>query len=112
MKINTVPVEAYRQAGNTTVRRPHTEQGEPTAAGKSNRPDTITLPGANSAEAQSLKLNLSPSALSSVLSSEEKNMLVKHFARFGDGGQEAPTYGTDAKPSESQLTGLAVDLRG
>lgn len=108
MKINTVPVEAYRQAGNQTIKKNDAakEQSDP------GRIQNITLPGINDAEAGSIKAPASPSLLSSVLTPDEKTMLVGHFARFGDSHESSQIYSTDARVRAGAIIGIKLDVKG
>jgi hypothetical protein len=111
VRINTVPVEAYRQASSQNLKKnePAAEQAD---AKRSASLEKIILPGVNGAEAESLKIPSSPSMLEGVLSSEEKALLVRHFARFGDSQESSQIYGTNARVRAGALTGMKLDVKG
>ncbi|MCK5127145.1 MAG: hypothetical protein KAR42_12900 [candidate division Zixibacteria bacterium] len=111
MKINTTPVEAYRQSGNQTLRKSPGAQPE-LDLNKAADKDKITIPGSGDNNVGSVHVAKSPSILSSVLSSDEKQMLTKHFARYGDAPESTRVYGTDARTHASGMTGMKVDLTG
>jgi len=110
--IKAVPVEAYRQANNYSAAKSETGKKEELDPKKASRSDKITLPGVNDAQVGSIKLEKPPSLLSGVLSSEERDLLVKYFARFGDTPESSQIYGTDARTSKTPATGFKVDLKG
>ncbi len=109
MRINTAPVEAYRQAGHQTLKKNNQADFD---LNKAAQGETITLPGSNESESAAIRAAKSPSILSGVLSSEEKSMLVKHFSMYGDSPESTKIYSTDARTGASGLTGLKVDLTG
>jgi hypothetical protein len=111
LKINTVPVEAYRQASNQTIKKNQSAE-EQAKSGQGAKTKTITLPGLTDAEAVSIKAPASPSLLEGVLSTEEKTALVKHFARFGDSQDSSQIYGTNARTTDGAQTGIRLDVRG
>ena len=111
MRIDTSPVEAYRQAGNQSLKKNPDTQPE-FDLNKAVQTDKITLPGSNHSNTEAIRLSKSPSLLSSVLSSEEKTMLTRYFSRYGDSPESTRIYGTDARTGASGLTGLKVDLTG
>lgn len=107
MRINTVPVEAYRQASKQS-----STKNEAAAKDDLSQAQKITLPGMNDADAGSIKAPQAPSLLSGVLSSEETTMLVKHFARLGDSQESSQMYGTDARVRAGAQTGIKLDVKG
>jgi hypothetical protein len=111
VRINTVPVEACRQANEQTTRKNQAtdEQSRPGRPAKTGK---IILPGINDAEAGSVKVAVSPSLLSGVLSADEKLMLVRNFGRFGDSAQSSQIYSTDARIEAGAITGLKLDVKG
>jgi hypothetical protein len=111
VRINTVPVEAYRQAGSQNLKKNDSAAEQPDAKRASSL-EKIILPGVNGAEAASLKVPASPSMLDGVLSSEEKTLLVRHFARFGDSLESTQIYGTNARVRAGALTGMKLDVKG
>jgi hypothetical protein len=108
VKINAVPIEAYRQTAGAATRHEATA-GEQAGAERPDRPETVTISNKNDAAAPRVRATVSPSLLEGVLSVEEKNELIRHFARFGDAGQEARLYGAGSR-TESASTGIRVDL--
>ena len=112
MKITSVPIEAYRQAGDVAARKAEVGNRSADAAKESSKPNSITLPGKVAGEVDSLKIHQSPALLQGVLSPEEKNVLIQYFARFGDSMQSTQLYNPGAKISQSAQTGLKVDFKG
>lgn len=112
MRINTVPVEAYRQTNNLATRK--SEAGDKGSIDTRNASDTKTviLPGNNQVEVGTLKAQRSPSLLQGILSAEEKDMLSTYFARFGDSADSSGIYAPNAQEGESAITGSKVDLKG
>ena len=112
MRINTVPVEAYRQTNNLATRK--NEAGDKSSVNTRNASDlkTVTLPGNNQVEVSTLKAQRSPSLLQGVLSAEEKDMLSMYFARFGDSAGSSGIYDPNAQPGALAITGSKVDLKG
>lgn len=110
MKINAVPIEAYRQAAGIGVSKNETPAQEQTGARRPDRSEKVTISNKSDAAAPSVQAPSSPSLLEGVLSVEEKNELIRHFARFGDAGQESQLYGTGSR-SESANTGIRVDVK-
>jgi hypothetical protein len=108
MKINSVPIEVYRQIGNQTPRKAETGPGPGLDTKPTGRADAVTVPGRPAAAVAPA----SPSLLSGVLSGEEKEMLTAFFARFGDAPDQARTYGVDARTAHPPLTGLRLDVKG
>lgn len=111
MRINTVPVEAYRQVTNQGAENQKASQEkfdlEKTLAG-----DRITLPGMTEAEVAGIRAQKSPSLLQGVLTPEEKSTLVKYFARLGDAEESTHLYDPGARAQRSAVTGAKLDVRG
>jgi hypothetical protein len=112
VKVNTVPIEAYRQAGGQVSPHNRAASKEQFPLGTTPRPDRITLPQNPDAVAGSVKASVSPSLLSEVLTYDEKATLVKYFARFGDSPASAPVYGADSEAKASVMLGARVDVKG
>jgi hypothetical protein len=110
--IKAVPVEAYRQANDYSATKSEAGKKEKLDPKKTSQSDRITLPGVNDAQVASIKLEKPQSLLSGILSSEERDLLVKYFARFGDAPESSQIYGTDAWATSASETGLKVDLKG
>ena len=111
MNINPLGVEAYRQAGDVTVKKGDSRKAASEAA-RSSTNGQVTLPGHSSADIGAVQAQASPSVLTNILSTEEKDLLIKNFARFGDKPAEASIYGTAAKTTASVVTGAKVDITG
>ena len=107
MKINPVGVEAYRKAGaaNSHERQAAIDASQVQAQAN------IILPGTGT-DIGSVRAQMSPSILGNALSLDEKELLTKFFARFGDKPAEPPVYGTRAQAKSQTITGLKVDLKG
>jgi len=112
VRINTVPVEAYRQANNLSAKKSEVGNKDSVDTQNASEVKTVTLPGNNQVEVSSLKIQRSPSLLQGVLSAEEKDMLSKYFARFGDSADSSGIYDPSAQESEVAITGSKVDLKG
>jgi len=110
VKINTVPVEAYRQIGKTEAGKNRSPQ-EKFDLNRSGSSEKITLPGTNDARAEGVRAKEAPSLLEGVLSPDEKDALVKHFARFGDNGNESPIYERGRQPGRQVGTGIRLDVK-
>ncbi len=112
MKINSTPVDAYRINSGQI---PAQKQPEPSSNAGSNQVaglKKISLPGRANNRPAAVKLDRGPSLLGNILSSDERDLLVKHFARFGDAPDSTNLYGTDARERDSIETGMRVDLKG
>ncbi len=107
MKINPVGVEAYRKANAANS---HDRQNAVDAS-RAKSETSITLPGAG-VDVGSIRVPSAQSILASALSSDEKVLLTKFFARFGDKPEDPPVYGTRAQTKSQTRTGLKVDLKG
>jgi hypothetical protein len=112
VNVRTLPVEAYRQTNEQPVKKDGAVKKESIETGRSSPSDKITLPGKADVEAASLRLDKSPSLLSQVLSSEERDLLVKYFARYGDAPEDSQIYEPGARTKSAPLIGTRVDLRG
>jgi len=110
VKINAVPIEAYRQTAGTRTKREEASAQEQTGAERPNRQGKVSIPGNGDAVAPSVRARVSPSLLEGVLSPEEKTELIRHFARFGDSRQESHIYGAGSG-RDSGGTGIKVDLK-
>jgi hypothetical protein len=109
MKITALPIDVYRQAGafpagrNDAVVTPD--------AGGAQKAGAITLPGNTETKAGAVAAQRGSSPFAGVLSGEEKNLLVKYFARFGDDAPSAPAYGADSRSSQVTFTGINLDVK-
>ncbi|MCP4567863.1 MAG: hypothetical protein GY841_09825 [FCB group bacterium] len=112
MKIASVPLEAYRQAGDVNARKANAGHRNADAAKTASQSKSITLPGKVSGETDNLKVHHSPALLRSVLSTDEKDTLVQYFARFGDSSQTSQLYDPNARVGRTALTGQKVDFKG
>ena len=110
MKVNPLGVEAYRQAGAMT-RKGDGHQAVSDSA-QPVKHIQVTRPGGAGPEINAVQSKTSPSLLTGILSSEEKDLLVKHFARFGDKAADGPIYSTSVKTNMPVITGLKVDVKG
>ena len=111
MRINTIPVEAYRRANESAAGKNQAAE-EKSEIRKAPQTQKIFLPGVNTADAGSIKAPSSPSMLNGVLSSEEKTLLIRHFARFGDTPESSQIYSTDAQVRAGAMTGIKLDVKG
>jgi hypothetical protein len=112
VKINTSPVEAYRQVGNLTENKKNIGHKDELSTDRTSGQENITLPASRQTEAESIKVVKSPSLLRGVLSSEEEDTLFRYFARFGDSQESSQIYSTDARAKNQTATGIRVDLKG
>lgn len=111
MRISTVPIEAYRQATTAAAEKDRAASQETTDPKQTVVVEKIFLPGINDADAGSVRVTSAPSFLGSVLTGEEQDMLVRHFARFGDSLDRPPVYGHGARSSSQAGTGIKVDVK-
>lgn len=108
MKITALPIDVYRQAGAfSTDKR---DAAASTAAGTPKN-GTVTVPGNAVTGAGAVAAGRGPSPFSGVLSSEEKGLLMKYFARFGDETPAAPAYGGDSRGAQTAFTGGNLDVK-
>lgn len=112
MKINATPVDAYRKNGAQIPVQKQQELNLGADTKQVSDLKKITLPDRSLNRPAAVKLDRGPSILSSILSSDERDLLVKHFARFGDAPDSTQIYGTDARERDSIETGIKVDLKG
>lgn len=112
MKINTIPVEAYRQAGNQAAKKNQAESQEKFDLNKAQDAEKIVLAGQTNGESGAIRVESSSSVLNNVLTVDEKEALVNSFARFGDSEESTQIYGRSAQTHGSGITGLKVDLTG
>ena len=112
MNISATPVEAYRQNSDQLVKKESGVKKDNVNASRSQQAEKVTIPGKTTADKLSLKLEKSPSMLSQVLSSEEKDLLAKHFARFGDEVPNSQIYSTNARTKTTPQAGVRVDVKG
>ena len=112
MNISATPVEAYRQTNDQSIKKEAGVKKDNTDSQKVEQSDKVTIPGRRAADTLSIKLEKSPSLLSQVLSSEEKDLLVKYFARFGDETPDSQLYSLDARTKAAPQIGMRVDVRG
>jgi hypothetical protein len=111
VKINAVPIEAYRQTAGVASKQNQAPAREQDGLQRADRKDVISIPVGRESESLAVKAPVSPSLMEGVLSSEEKNELIKHFARFGDVQKQSPIYGAGAQASAAVGTGYQVDVK-
>ena len=111
MAIRAVPVEIYRQTGESLSRKDSAGRREQVGIDRNYPVEALTIPQESSTEDISLRVAQGPSLLRETLSTEEKSLLEKYFARFGDTPQDSPVYSTDARTRPLPLTGLKVDVK-
>jgi hypothetical protein len=110
VKVNAVPIEAYRRTAGIGARRNESSAQEQAGAKRPGRPEKVTVTSSREAAAPSVQARISPSLLEGVLSAEEKNELIRHFARFGDTYQESQIYGSKERV-DTAGTGIRVDVK-
>jgi hypothetical protein len=110
VKIHAVPIEAYRQTAGITAQKNQAAPQEQSRAKRPDRPEKVTITGGLDRAVPSVQAPVSPPLLEGVLTAEEKDMLLKHFARFGDAGEQSHIYGTGAR-AEAAGPGIKVDLK-
>lgn len=109
MKITALPIDVYRQAGAFPAGKK--DGAVTTDAAGTQKAGVITLPGNKDAKAAAVAAQRGPSPFAGVLSAEEKNLLVKYFARFGDDAPSAPVYGVEARNNPATFTGINLDVK-
>jgi hypothetical protein len=112
VKINTIPVEAYRQAGSQSAKKNQAGSQEKFDLNKAQQAEKIVLTGQKTGESGAIRLESSPSVLSNILTVDENKALINSFARFGDSEESTQIYGRNASTHGSGITGLKVDLTG
>ncbi len=111
MKINSVPIEVYRQTAGVASKQNQAPAREQDGLQRADRKDVVSIPVGRESESLAVKAPVSPSLMEGVLSPEEKNELMKHFARFGDTQQPSPIYGAGAQARAAVGTGYQVDVK-
>jgi len=109
VRINTVPIEAYRQTGSPASQKTGAETTEKFPLKRNQDASTVILPGSNGVGTQAVQAQKSPSLLAGVLSSDERSLLVQYFGRFGD-SQAGPIYRNDPGARETVITGQNLDV--
>jgi hypothetical protein len=110
VKIHAVPIEAYRQTAGVASKKNQALTQEQAESQRADRRDVVTIPVGRESESLAVKAPVSPSLLEGVLSSEEKDALIKHFARFGD-SRQSQIYGAGAHAHAAVGTGAKVDVK-
>ena len=111
MKIHAVPIEAYRQTAGVASKKNQAPAQEQTGLQRTDRRDVVSIPIGRESESLAVKAPVSPSLLEGVLSSEEKDVLIRHFARFGDDQQQSTIYSAGTQTGASVATGTKVDVK-
>ena len=111
MNISATQVEAYRQANDQTLKKDAGIKNDKAESQKTERAEKVVIPGRKEVGDLSLKLEKSTSLINQVLSSEEKDLLVKYFSRFGDEAQDSQIYSTDARTKVAPQVGVRVDIK-
>lgn len=109
MKINALPIDLYRQAGTVSASG-RDSAGISTATATGNN-GVVRLPAGSVSAAEAVSVTRGPSPFAGVLSTEEKTLLVKYFACFGDDVPVAPAYGRESRGSRETFTGANLDVR-
>ncbi|MDD4053125.1 MAG: hypothetical protein PHR28_14665 [candidate division Zixibacteria bacterium] len=109
MKITALPIDVYRQAGAFPTAK--NDAAVTADAAKAQKTGVITLPGNKETKAGAVAAQRGPSPFAGVLSTEEKTLLVKYFARFGDDAPTAPAYGVEARTNPVTFTGINLDVK-
>lgn len=107
MKINALPIDLYRQAGTVSANG-RDSAGASTATGNNG---VVRLPAGSVSAAEAVSVTRGPSPFAGVLSTEERNLLVRYFARFGDDVPAAPAYGRESRGSQESFTGANLDVK-
>jgi hypothetical protein len=111
VNISATQVEAYRQANEQTLKKEAGIKSDNAEPQKTERADKVIIPGRKDVGDLSLKLEKSTSLINQILSSEEKELLVKYFSRFGDEVQNSQIYSTDARTKVAPQIGMRVDIK-
>lgn len=111
MKINSVPIEVYRQTAGVAPKQNQAPTRQQDGLQRADRKDVVSIPVGRESESLAVKAPVSPSLMEGVLSPEEKNELMKHFARFGDAQRQPPIYGSTAQTRAAVGTGYQVDVK-
>lgn len=111
MKINTVPIEVYRQTAGVASKQGQAPPREKDGLQRTDRKELVSIPVGRESESLAVKAPVSPSLMEGVLSPDEKDALIKHFARFGDVKQQSQIYGAGAQTRAAVGTGYQVDVK-
>ncbi len=109
MKITALPIDVYRQAGAFPAGKKDSAVA-PDAAG-AQKAGLITVPGSKEATAAAVAAQRGPSPFAGVLSTEEKNLLIKYFARFGDDAPTSAAYTVESRGNPVTFTGINLDVK-
>jgi hypothetical protein len=109
MKITALPIDVYRQAGAFSADTRDAAAASTTAGARKN--GSVTLPVHAATAAETVAAGRGPSPFAGVLSTEEKNLLMKYFARFGDAAPAAPAYGVESRGNQAAFTGANLDVK-
>ena len=111
MKINSVPIEAYRQSAEITSRPNPTASHERPAVDGAGKPPAPARIADGAREAVGTAAPPTSQIIGNVLSTEERELLVKYFARFGDQQASTPIYGRDVQAKPTPIIGQKLDVR-
>lgn len=111
MKINTIPVEAYRQAGQNITQKDEAAGKKAAGLQDAENSASVTIAGQQWQDTYALKLDCSANVLQEALSGEERDALMQHFARYGDRVEDDGLYGTGVQARQAVQVGQKLDVR-
>jgi hypothetical protein len=112
MKINSIPIQAYRRFTDRSIKPQEKDTGGLSGARASRRPETLTLPATGDGDVDSLSVRSSTSVFQEVLSPDERRELIRNFARFGDTPNSSQIYRQNARTGAASSVGYKVDCKG
>lgn len=112
VKLNTIPIEAYRRTESASKRDKGIDQGKRTGIEDSIPAKTITLPGKEQSDVAAVRVSRNVSMMEGVLTGSEKETLLEYFGRLGDQPESSQIYNTRARTAHKASLGLKVDLKG
>jgi hypothetical protein len=111
VKIHSVPIEAYRQTAEISSRPSPAASQERPGVDRAGKPPTSARPADGARDAGGMTAPATSQIIGNVLSVEERGMLVKYFARFGDQQASTPIYGRDVQAQQTPVIGQKLDVR-
>jgi len=111
VKIHSVPIEAYRQAAEISSRPSPGASQERPGVDRAGIPPASARAADMARDAVGMVAPPTSQIIGNVLSVEEKELLVKYFARFGDQQASTPIYGRDVQAKPTPIIGQKLDVR-
>jgi hypothetical protein len=106
MKINSIGINAYRQA----MEKPNTESQMLDKSSKSTATSKVEIPGQAKKIGSNLAVKLKPGTFVDMLSTEEKEALTLLFEKFKESGALDGTYRREGESGKAHI-GNFVDVK-